>query len=119
MLLRDSVPFRVHWPKNADLRINNVRFNTGRRNVAHALGPNGRDEAVSVGSTATAGARTGTTMLLLPPLPYSISDHAQRAPSIQASRARRGLAGSVLFKQQHHSRRLACHGPFARSWLHH
>lgn len=55
VLLNDSVPFRVHWPKNADLRVNNVRFNTGRRNIMHALGPNGRDEPVSIGSAATAG----------------------------------------------------------------
>ena len=55
VLLNDPVPFRVNWPKNADLRVNNVRLNTGRRNVLHALGPNGRDEAVAIGSAVLSG----------------------------------------------------------------
>ena len=55
VLLNDTVPFRVHWPKAADLRINSLRLQTGRRNVMHALGANGRDEAVNISASAVTG----------------------------------------------------------------
>ncbi|KAK9806650.1 hypothetical protein WJX73_004251 [Symbiochloris irregularis] len=55
VLLKDTVPFRLNWPKNADLRVNNTRLNTGRRNMMHSLGPNGRDEAVNAGNIAITG----------------------------------------------------------------
>lgn len=55
------MPFRVHWPKHADLRINNMRMNVARRNITHTLGANARDETVNISSVAL----SGVPMLLL------------------------------------------------------
>lgn len=55
VLLGDEVPFRVHWPKHADLRINNMRMNVARRNITHTLGANARDETVNISSVALSG----------------------------------------------------------------
>ncbi|KAK9909295.1 hypothetical protein WJX75_000109 [Coccomyxa subellipsoidea] len=44
----DSVPMRIHWPRHADLRINNMVYRPYSRNSATKLGANARDEPASV-----------------------------------------------------------------------
>ena len=44
MLLNDSTPFRYHWPKTVDLRINNMAYRPYSRNSTAKLGANGRDQ---------------------------------------------------------------------------
>jgi hypothetical protein len=42
------VPMRIHWPRHADLRINNMVYRPYSRNSATKLGANARDEPASV-----------------------------------------------------------------------
>ena len=49
LLLGDSVPHRIHWPRNADLRVNNMQYRPYGRSAGAKLGPNARDEPASVG----------------------------------------------------------------------
>ena len=48
-MLGDPVPFRVHWPRMADLRVNAMQYRPYGRSAATKLGVNARDEPASVG----------------------------------------------------------------------
>ncbi len=48
-MLGDPVPFRVHWPRMADLRVNSMQYRPYGRSAASKLGVNARDEPASVG----------------------------------------------------------------------
>ena len=63
LMLADPVPLRVHWPRNADLRMNNMMYKPYARGPNAKLGVNSRDDMASVGIMVTPGAHPG----LLPP----------------------------------------------------
>lgn len=44
LLLNDKVPFRMHWPQHADLRVNGVAVQVTNRPGPQLLGANGRDD---------------------------------------------------------------------------
>ena len=48
-MLNDSVPMRIHWPRHADLRLNNMLYRPYARNSNAKLGANARDEPASIG----------------------------------------------------------------------
>ena len=51
--LADPVPLRVHWPGNADLRMNNMMYKPYGRSQNAKLGVNSRDDMASVGIMVT------------------------------------------------------------------
>ena len=53
--LGDSVPFRFHWPRAADLRVNAMAYRPYGRNPSSKLGHNARDEPANVGACRRAG----------------------------------------------------------------
>lgn len=61
ILLNDKVPFRMHWPQNADLRVNGISIKVTNRPSAQLLGANGRDDGPGI----TACIREGTNRLSL------------------------------------------------------
>ena len=50
MLLGDDVPARLHWPRHAELRVNNMQYRPYGRSGAMRLGANARDEPASIGT---------------------------------------------------------------------
>eukprot|EP01018_Ginkgo_biloba_P026241 Gb_39446 [translate_table: standard] len=48
LLLNDKVPFRMHWPQNADLRVNGITVWVTNRQGPHLLGINGRDDGPEI-----------------------------------------------------------------------
>ena len=52
-MLADPVPLRVHWPRNADLRMNNMMYKPYSRGPNAKLGVNSRDDMASVGIMVT------------------------------------------------------------------
>jgi len=48
LMLGDSVSGRIHWPRHADLRINNMLYRPYSRNASAKLGASARDEPASV-----------------------------------------------------------------------
>eukprot|EP00798_Chlamydomonas_sp_ICE-L_P025202 gene25202-10843_t len=46
--LDDTVPFRVHWPLNADLSVNSMQYRPYSRSRALKIGANQRDEAANI-----------------------------------------------------------------------
>ncbi|XP_057852008.1 E3 SUMO-protein ligase SIZ1 isoform X1 [Cryptomeria japonica] len=61
ILLNDKVPFRMHWPQNADLRVNGISIKVTNRPSAQLLGANGRDDGPGI----TACIREGTNRIAL------------------------------------------------------
>ncbi|EIE20885.1 hypothetical protein COCSUDRAFT_48449 [Coccomyxa subellipsoidea C-169] len=55
IMMGDSVPMRIHWPRHADLRLNNMLYRPYSRNSATKLGANARDEPASVGVMCSQG----------------------------------------------------------------
>ncbi|BBN14066.1 hypothetical protein MPTK1_6g08590 [Marchantia polymorpha subsp. ruderalis] len=55
VLLNDKVPFRMHWPAFADLRINGVSVRVTNRPGGQLLGANGRDEGPGITTYAKDG----------------------------------------------------------------
>lgn len=53
LMLGDSVPLRVHWPRNTDLRMNNMMYKPYGRSANAKLGANSRDDMASVGIMVT------------------------------------------------------------------
>ena len=53
LMLADPVPLRVHWPRNADLRMNNMMYKPYARGPNAKLGVNSRDDMASVGIMVT------------------------------------------------------------------
>ena len=51
--LADPVPLRIHWPRNADLRMNNMMYKPYGRSQNAKLGANSRDDMASVGIMVT------------------------------------------------------------------
>jgi len=51
--LGDTVPLRVHWPRNADLRMNSMMYKPYGRSQNTKLGANSRDDMASVGIMVT------------------------------------------------------------------
>ncbi|KAG6554851.1 hypothetical protein Mapa_003434 [Marchantia paleacea] len=60
VLLNDKVPFRMHWPAFADLRINGVSVRVTNRPGQQLLGANGRDEGPGI----TTYAKDGTNRIV-------------------------------------------------------
>ena len=50
VLLDDDVPTRLHWPRHAELRVNNMHYRPYGRSGALKLGANARDEPASIGT---------------------------------------------------------------------
>ncbi|KAK9835201.1 hypothetical protein WJX81_005406 [Elliptochloris bilobata] len=50
VLLGDSVSARLHWPRHAELRVNNMQYRPYGRSGSLKLGANARDEPASVGT---------------------------------------------------------------------
>lgn len=50
VLLGDDVPARLHWPRHAELRVNNMQYRPYGRSGAMRLGANARDEPASIGT---------------------------------------------------------------------
>lgn len=61
ILLNDKVPFRMHWPQHADLRVNGIAVRVTNRPGAQLLGANGRDDGPGI----TACIREGTNRISL------------------------------------------------------
>ncbi|KAJ7561990.1 hypothetical protein O6H91_03G051400 [Diphasiastrum complanatum] len=61
VLLNDKVPFRMHWPAHAELRVNGVSVRVCNRPGTQLLGLNGRDEGPGI-SVCT---REGTNRISL------------------------------------------------------
>ncbi|KAH9289358.1 hypothetical protein KI387_033475, partial [Taxus chinensis] len=61
ILLNDKVPFRMHWPQNADLRVNGISIKVTNRPGTQLLGANGRDDGPGI----TACSRDGTNRISL------------------------------------------------------
>ncbi|CAL8467896.1 g7434 [Coccomyxa elongata] len=55
IMLNDSVPMRIHWPRHADLRLNNMLYRPYARNSNTKLGANARDEPASIGVMCSQG----------------------------------------------------------------
>jgi hypothetical protein len=55
LLLGDAVGARVHWPRNADLRVNNMQYRPYGRQANAKLGGSARDEPASIGTLAFHG----------------------------------------------------------------
>ncbi|EFJ20543.1 hypothetical protein SELMODRAFT_443873 [Selaginella moellendorffii] len=61
LLLNDKVPFRMHWPDCAELRVNGVVVRVTTRAAKQLLGANGRDDGPGI----TACTREGTNRISL------------------------------------------------------
>jgi len=61
ILLNDKVPFRMHWPQHADLRVNGIAVRVTNRPAPQLLGANGRDDGPGI----TACSREGTNRISL------------------------------------------------------
>lgn len=48
LMLGDGVSGRIHWPRHADLRVNNMLYRPYSRNASAKLGANARDEPASI-----------------------------------------------------------------------
>eukprot|EP01018_Ginkgo_biloba_P022238 Gb_39019 [translate_table: standard] len=48
LLLNDKVPFRMHWPQYADLRVNGIAVRVTNRPGPQLLGVNGRDDGPGI-----------------------------------------------------------------------
>ncbi|CAM6097031.1 unnamed protein product [Calypogeia fissa] len=55
VLLNDKVPFRIHWPAYADLRVNGVSVRVTNRPGQQLLGANGRDEGPGIANFTREG----------------------------------------------------------------
>ena len=55
LLLGDAVGARVHWPRSADLRVNNMQYRPYGRQANAKLGGSARDEPASIGTLAFHG----------------------------------------------------------------
>lgn len=53
LMLADPVALRVHWPRNADLRMNGMMYKPYGRGQNAKLGANSRDDMASVGIMVT------------------------------------------------------------------
>ena len=51
----DKVPYRLHWPKHVDLRINTVPYRPYSRALNASMGINQRDDAASIGTLCLRG----------------------------------------------------------------
>lgn len=51
--LGDPVPLRMHWPRNADLRMNGMMYKPYGRSQNAKLGVNSRDDTATVGIMVT------------------------------------------------------------------
>ncbi len=71
MQLGDTVPFRFHWPRAADLRINSMAYRSYGRNPSSKLGNNARDEPASIGGSP--GFRIRCSVFCGPMLPECLS----------------------------------------------
>ncbi len=67
--LGDPVPLRMHWPRNADLRMNGMMYKPYGRSQNAKLGVNSRDDTASVGIMVTPVSSPG------PNLPSPLSMH--------------------------------------------
>ncbi len=48
--MHDEVPFRYHWPRHVDLRVNNMQYRPYTRAQNVKMGINQRDEPASIGA---------------------------------------------------------------------
>jgi len=55
LLLDDAVPNRIHWPRQAELRINVMVYRPYGRNSNTKLGGNARDEPANAAHRCTVG----------------------------------------------------------------
>ena len=55
LLLDDPVPNRIHWPRQAELKINSMVYRPYGRNTNTKLGANARDEPASAAHRCAAG----------------------------------------------------------------
>jgi len=55
LLLDDAVPNRIHWPRQAELRINAMVYRPYGRNSNTKLGGNARDEPANAAHRCTVG----------------------------------------------------------------
>ncbi|XP_072996559.1 E3 SUMO-protein ligase SIZ1-like isoform X1 [Typha latifolia] len=61
ILLNDKVPFRIHWPLNADLQVNGIPIRMTNRPSTQQLGNSGRDD----GPVITTCSREGVNKICL------------------------------------------------------
>ena len=55
LLLDDPVPNRIHWPRQAELKINSMVYRPYGRNAISKLGGNARDEPANAAHRCAAG----------------------------------------------------------------
>jgi hypothetical protein len=79
-MLADSVPFRMHWPLQADLSLNSRSYRVTARGGTAKLGANQRDEAANVSAAARAPLAAATGRL-----PPQQTGHAWPPPAPGAS----------------------------------
>jgi len=73
LLLEDTVPCRLHWPRNVTMRVNRYPYRVYGRSTTSKMGINQRDEAANIASLCLAGRNTldiqavenGTWVILL------------------------------------------------------
>uniref|UniRef100_A0A0C9S7J0 TSA: Wollemia nobilis Ref_Wollemi_Transcript_13454_3911 transcribed RNA sequence n=1 Tax=Wollemia nobilis TaxID=56998 RepID=A0A0C9S7J0_9CONI len=56
ILLNDKVPFRMHWPQSADLRVNGISIKVINRQSNQLLGANSRDDGPLIQACSREGA---------------------------------------------------------------
>lgn len=55
LLLNDPVPFRFQWPRNAELKVNQMAYRVYSRQASSKIGNNVRDEPANLATTTFAG----------------------------------------------------------------
>lgn len=55
LLLDDPVPFRFQWPRNAELKVNQMGYRVYSRQASSKIGNNVRDEPANLATTTFAG----------------------------------------------------------------
>ena len=83
MLLGDDVPARLHWPRHAELRVNNMQYRPYGRSGAMRLGANARDEPASIGTLCFHG-RNALSLSAADNRPFCLVVQVRRAACRQA-----------------------------------
>ena len=60
LLAEDTVPCRIHWPRNVTMRVNNLGYRPYGRSTTAKMGINQRDEPANIASLCFAGRNTVT-----------------------------------------------------------
>jgi hypothetical protein len=96
-MLGDSVPLRVHWPRNTDLRMNNMMYKPYGRSTNAKLGANSRDDMASVGIMVTPVCAQICTFVVMPTSCWEafLCSHHQRYRHCDLNRPLRHVPSST------------------------